>query len=113
MESPNGYQSYFEKELSPWRHYIPVKSDLSDLEANVDFAVSNENEAKVRKIVDRAQSWCRNKLVKDQLATDFLWILVSYLELLNANGRDWLDLWRANENAYNLEALNMQEFVTI
>lgn len=85
---------------------------MSDLDAAVAFAVSDENQAKVQTIIKNAQSWCRSKLTKDQLADDLLWTLVSYVEMLNKNGSDWHDRWMENTRAYNLPEMDMQEIAT-
>lgn len=35
------YKEWFYKDLIPWKHYVPVKSDLSDLEENYDKIMSD------------------------------------------------------------------------
>jgi hypothetical protein len=81
---------------------------MSDLEEAVAFAVSDEKQDEVQAIIKNAQSWCRSKLTKDQLADDLLWTLVSYVEMLNKNGSEWQDRWIENSRAYNLPSLDMQ-----
>jgi len=104
--------SYYERELRPFEHYIPVKSDMSDLDDAVAFAVNDENQEKVQSIIRNAQSWCRTKLTRNQLAEDFLWTLASYVELLNTNG-DFAGTWENSTRAYNLTAMNMREVRTV
>jgi hypothetical protein len=53
------FGSYWDDELEPWVHFIPVESDLSDLKKQVDFAVSNKHQKEVRQIIKNANSWCR------------------------------------------------------
>jgi len=101
--------SYYEPELKPWEHYIPVKSDMSDLDTAVAFAISDENEVAVKTIIQNAQSWCQHKLTRHQFAADFLRTLASYVELLN--GSNFLETWKNNTRAYHLEAMNMQQVV--
>lgn len=112
VESPDGYGSYYESELKPWEHYIPVHSNLSDLERAVSFAVSDDNAESVKTIIKNAQSWCQGKLVKDQLAVDLMWTLASYVELLN-NQDGWPNIWRQDVHAYNLTAMDMQEITSV
>jgi hypothetical protein len=37
------YQEFWQKNLIPWQHYVPVKRDLSDLEKNYSEIESNKN----------------------------------------------------------------------
>jgi len=110
VESPDGFMSYYERELRPWEHYIPVKPDMSDLDAAVAFAIQDKNEHAVKTIIQNAQSWCQHKLTQNQLAVDFLWTLASYVDLLNAN-ENWLETWKNDTRAYNLTAMDMQKVV--
>jgi len=45
VESPNGFRQWYYDRLKPYVHYIPVKSDLSNLEEAIEFALTNEREA--------------------------------------------------------------------
>lgn len=84
---------------------------MSDLGEAVAFVVSDENAAKVQSIIKNAQGWCRSKLVRDQLAADFMWILVSYVELLNKN-EGWLKEWKANKQAYDMPGMEFTEVIS-
>jgi hypothetical protein len=53
------FGNYWNDELEPWVHFIPVESDLSDLKKQIDFAVSNKHQKQVRQIIHNANSWCR------------------------------------------------------
>lgn len=39
------YYEYFYKELEPWKHYVPFRSDLSDLVERIRWAKDNDAEA--------------------------------------------------------------------
>lgn len=39
------YYEHFYHELEPWKHYIPIKSDLSDLVENLKWALENDEKA--------------------------------------------------------------------
>jgi hypothetical protein len=39
------YYEHFYNELQPWKHYIPFKSDLSDLLERIQWAKDNDAEA--------------------------------------------------------------------
>jgi hypothetical protein len=40
------YEQWYYKDLKEWVHYIPVKSDLSDLEERYQWALQNEEKCK-------------------------------------------------------------------
>ena len=54
------FGSYWNDELEPWVHFIPVEPDLSDLKTQVDFAVSNKHQKQVKQIIYNANAWCRS-----------------------------------------------------
>jgi len=101
--------SYWSHELEPWTHYIPVKSDMSDLKDIVEFAVQQRNSAQVQGIIKNANSWCRRKMVWETHVLDFLWTLLDYAELLD-NAPRFNDRWKSDKDAYNLPSLEMAEF---
>ena len=37
---------FFYAELQPWKHYVPVKADLSDLKARHEWAEAHQAEAR-------------------------------------------------------------------
>lgn len=41
VASPRGYRQWYYPELTPWTHYVPVKSDLSDLAERVTWCRAN------------------------------------------------------------------------
>jgi hypothetical protein len=45
VESAFGYRQWYHDRLIPWVHYVPVRSDMSDLAERVDWARSNLDEA--------------------------------------------------------------------
>jgi len=100
------YQAYFEKELKPWVHYIPVKGDLSDLEHNVKWAMSDENEESVRSMINKSSEYCEKKFLHHSLVSDFMWTLLDYVELLD-NTPGFHETWKKNEVAFDLPAQEM------
>lgn len=50
-------KDYFHDLLVPWRHYIPVSEDLSDLKSKYDWAENHPNEAK--RIADASTQFMR------------------------------------------------------
>eukprot|EP00960_Hanusia_phi_P060214 764437-Hanusia_phi.AAC.4 len=53
-------REFWELELEPFVHYIPVSEDLSDLVEMIEWAIENEEE--VKRIVDNALEFVRTRL---------------------------------------------------
>jgi Glycosyl transferase family 90 len=83
------YFEYFFPELKPWKHYIPVKNDLSDFDKNIRWALSPTNEKAVRDIIESANDWCSRRFLPDELARDQLDIWETYVREMNRGGADW------------------------
>ena len=54
------HKAYYEKDLIPMEHYIPIKKDLSDLVDKINWANSNPKE--VKQIVENAFNFSLNNL---------------------------------------------------
>jgi hypothetical protein len=39
--SPQGYRQWYYDDLIPWRHYVPVRPDMSDLMEKIDWCLSH------------------------------------------------------------------------
>lgn len=76
------YADYFFEELVPWKHYVPVHQNMSNLIDTINYVVADSNQKEMRRIVRQANKWCKNKMTSTQMAVDLLWILISYSELL-------------------------------
>jgi len=65
------YKEFFYKHLVPWRHFVPVKNDFSDLEANFIKIESDPNLYKYISEESRlfCESWLTKKSAIDQWAT--------------------------------------------
>jgi hypothetical protein len=83
--------------LQPWKHYIPVRSDLSDLVQMAEFISNPANDAILLSIVENANSWCRHNMIRSQIARDMLDIWDAYVRLLaNGNEKNGLkNSWKA------------------
>ena len=53
--------------LQPWKHYIPVKEDLSDLQAQYEWAESHPDE--VTEIVRQAVTVCKESVTEEAVET--------------------------------------------
>ena len=65
VDDPDGYQLWFSRFLVPYVHYIPVKSDMSDLFSQVEYC-RNNNE-KMKEIVSACKLFHTKYLTKDGL----------------------------------------------
>lgn len=101
------YVDHFFHDLIPWKHYVPVKDDLSDLVENTDFILNNDHIA--QEIVHSANHWCAEKLTTTSLAHDQLNIWTKYLELLDEKDPDWTTAWTAKrqsmDDRYNMSSI--------
>jgi len=90
---------YFYPDLRPWKHYIPIQSDLSDLIEHVRFVLDDRNEATVRAIIQNANDWCRTRLTHNATAAAMLDILETYANVLSSSSAlrgtsgSWMEQW--------------------
>jgi hypothetical protein len=87
--NPNIKNRNSEHSLQPWKHYIPVKEDFSDLEQQAEFALNPLNEEKVLQIVQNANDWCRRTMIDESFAIDMLNVWERYVQLLYINDSNW------------------------
>jgi hypothetical protein len=45
VESENGFRQWLQDALRPWEHYVPVSSDLADLDERVEWFLGHDGEA--------------------------------------------------------------------
>lgn len=83
--------------LEPWKHYIPVKWDLSDLVAKAKYATADENADHIVSIVSNANEWCNKHMDKDSISRDALDIWETYVRTLDTNAPNWEHDWRSNQ----------------
>ena len=89
---------YFHSRLQPWKHYIPVRADLSDLFAKADWALSDSNSEPVQRIIHNANRWCYHQMRMETLASDMVQIWDVYAGHFEKD-----TLWAPTEllNTYN------------
>jgi len=46
VESPFGYRQWYYHKLKAWEHFVPIKADMSDLAAQIDWVKSNPDKAR-------------------------------------------------------------------
>lgn len=79
---------YFHPQLRPWVHYIPVQSDLSDLNKMAEVALS-EDDPRPRRIIKNANRWCQRHLTMPTLARDMARIWETYAAQLYQADPSW------------------------
>jgi len=90
--------NYFEhEELQPWVHYVPIKRDFSDLVKQARYVLDSRNEVQMKAIVKNANQWCRSKMSMGQFAIDTLWMLLTYVRLIEPVMNDWKNLPSSQE----------------
>jgi len=57
VDSPFKYRQWYYDRIQPWEHFVPIKSDLSDLQQQVDWVRTNPEKA--REIASNGQSFAR------------------------------------------------------
>ena len=87
--SRNQNHQYQHQPLRPWKHYIPIRDDFSNLEEMTEFVLDTKNDDAVQQIIQSANDWCRTNMIEEVVAYDMLTIWDRYVQLLNANNRDW------------------------
>jgi Glycosyl transferase family 90 len=95
--------------LQSWKHYVPVKYDLSDLEEQTEFVMDPRNDNVVLQIVQNAQQWCMEHMNPDALAHDTLYIWEKYLGYLDAWNEQWREIW-AQEGPRLLNKKTLRRF---
>ena len=92
-----------ESKLQPWVHYIPIQADLSDLLEMATFVADPNNDDVLIQMVQNANTWCRQNMVRRRISMDILNIWERYIELLDIGNPHWVDEhWKATkENIFH------------
>ena len=67
IASRQGYRQWYYDDLEPWRHYVPVKSDLSDLRERITWCRANSDEC--RQIAARGQEFAMARSYEVEIAS--------------------------------------------
>jgi hypothetical protein len=92
------YEDYFYPDLVPWKHYVPVRFDLSDLVESMAYILDPQNDNIAREIIAAANQWCTERLTRTALAHDQLDIYESYVDLLGRSDPEWNIKWSAKKD---------------
>jgi hypothetical protein len=93
--------------LLPWKHYVPVEANLSDLVEQAAYVVDPANDDQMRKIVAKANAWCQRNMVESVLVKDVLNIWQKYIQKLDQGNSDWQKIWHKARKDIFASQLNM------
>ena len=71
--------------LQPWKHYIPIRKDLSDLVAKTKYVMDPQNDEHVTAIINNADEWCQKRMTHNAIAHDMLDVWESYVTMLDTS----------------------------
>ncbi|KAJ7074479.1 glycosyl transferase family 90-domain-containing protein [Mycena amicta] len=75
------YEEFFIGWLRPYEHFIPIKSDLSDLVQKIEWAIANEDEA--RRIQETGKLFADKVMTDSQNNCYFALVLLEWARLFN------------------------------
>ena len=67
VDSPFGFRQWYYERLTPWTHFVPIKSDLSDLHQKIDWCRSNLGQCE--EIASAAQRFSSQMTVHGEIAS--------------------------------------------
>ncbi|XP_074644938.1 protein O-glucosyltransferase 2-like [Tubulanus polymorphus] len=90
FKQESNYYEHFYRELQPFTHYIPFKSDLSDLEQHLQWAKDNDDEAK--RISRNAQNYARDYLQANHILCYYVQLFKEYAKLMVTKPKIYPDM---------------------
>lgn len=100
--------------LLPWKHYVPIQYDLSDLIEKSEYVLDPKNDKIIQQIVQNANEWCKDRMTYRSIATDYVNILERYVQFLDKNNPNWTTIWNKfkYEHIFNSKNNDSNEAVT-
>ncbi|CAF0767144.1 unnamed protein product [Rotaria sordida] len=80
FKQTSSYYEHFYRDLIPYKHYIPIKKDLSDLIEKIQWAKDHDDEA--QQIVKRAQRFTQRNLLPNHILCYHVQVLQEYAKRL-------------------------------
>ena len=97
---------YFQSRLEPWKHFVPIRMDSSNLRQVAEYVLDPKNDKEMQQIVHNAHLWVQENFQYEKLVVDMLDILEFYVQKLDnyaslqgrGNGNrlsssSWTDQW--------------------
>ena len=72
-------EQWFYDAVKPWKHYVPIKKDLSDLIEKIEWIKTNDNEAK--KTADQSTEFVKHNLMPKHIDLYIVTLLNEYSKL--------------------------------
>jgi hypothetical protein len=91
-------EEYFMTDVIPGVHYIPAT--LENFTTVANMIMQPENDAMLRRVMQNANQWCRERLTVERLNLDFLSVLNGYVDALNIRDANWSQHWLQVASAY-------------
>ena len=88
------FVDYFHYDVQPWKHYIPVRSDLSNLDEIAAYVTDPRNDDTIREIIRTANGYCHTHMLESKIAEDMLDIWEAYVDGLYKNDQNWTKKWQ-------------------
>ena len=64
VDSQHGFRQWYYDRIRPWEHFVPVRSDMSDLIEKIEWARSHDSEA--RQIAENGQAFARTMTLESE-----------------------------------------------
>ena len=56
----------------PWKHYIPVRCDLSDLVEKTLYVMDPTNYEHVQQVIENSNGWCYERMINTLILEDMI-----------------------------------------
>jgi hypothetical protein len=87
------YVESIQRDLIPWKHYIPMASNLSNWDSVLEYLFDSRNDAKIQRMIRNANRWCRQQLTMPALAARLLDVWEHYLGHMEEGSPRWQTQW--------------------
>ncbi|KAL5022172.1 hypothetical protein ScPMuIL_001327 [Solemya velum] len=91
LKQDSEYYEFFYKSLKPFKHYIPMKRDLSDVIQIINWAKEHDEDAK--RIAKNAQEFIRENLMPKDIFCYHIKLLQEYSKLLKSKPQKPDETW--------------------
>ncbi|CAF1244529.1 unnamed protein product, partial [Didymodactylos carnosus] len=83
LKQDSSYYEHYYADLIPYKHYIPIRKDLSDLLEKIQWA--KENDEEVQRIIKRAQRFSQRYLLPNHILCYHMKIFQEYSKRLQSS----------------------------
>jgi len=76
---------------------------MTNLIEILSFVLADSNESEMKMIVNAANDWCRKKIIRAEIMTDILKVLLHYAHTLDSFDRSWREKWLTRSLSFILK----------